>query len=268
MDTSPPRTFVHRLGKEAIDTVRTGFQLLELLLHTLSLTLRLRWPRGHVLEQMYRVGNKSLFFVIITVGMIGMVLVFQSGLQLQRVTGDLSQLGAEFIKVLLHEFGPTITALMLATRVGAGIAAEIGSMVVTEQVDALRMSQVDPVEQLIVPRVVATTVMGAALAIVGIVSAVGLGALTASTTFGINLNIFFDLGRVTFADLGIGLCKCVAYGMAIPIVSGHAGLTAGRGAEGVGTATTRAVINSSLAVIVLDFVISGIGFVFFRGGEL
>jgi phospholipid/cholesterol/gamma-HCH transport system permease protein len=197
-----------------------------------------------------------------------MVLVFQSGLQLQKITGDQSQLGADMIKVVLHEFGPTITALMLATRVGAGIAAELGSMVVTEQIDALRMSQVDPVEQLIVPRVIASTVMTVALGCIGVVSAIGLGALTAVTTFGINPNVFFDLGRVTFADVGIGLAKCVAYGMAVPLVSGQAGLTAGRGAEGVGTATTRAVINSSLAVIVLDFVISAIGFIFFRGGEV
>lgn len=265
---SRPAALVGKVGAAALGLVRGGLELIELLLHTVALTLRGRWPRGSVWEQLYRVGNESLVFICITVGMIGMVLVFQSGLQLERVTGDLSQLGAEFIKVLLHEFGPTITALMLATRVGAGIAAEVGSMVVTEQVDALRMCQVDPVEQLIVPRVVACTVMTFALAAIGILSAVVLGSLTATRTFHINLNIFLDLSRANFADVGIGLAKCIAYGVAVPIVSGHAGLTAGRGAEGVGSATTRAVINSSLAVILLDFVISGIGFLFFRSGEM
>src|SRR4051812_40990237 len=129
MAAQQERSGVAAIGASVLGVWRAAFQLLELLLHTLSLTLRARWPRGSVSEQMYLVGNKSVVFIAVTVGMIGMVLVFQSGLQLQRVTGDLTPLGAEFIKVLVHEFGPTITALMLSTRVGAGIAAEVGSMV-------------------------------------------------------------------------------------------------------------------------------------------
>src|SRR5207237_8824487 len=97
-------------------------------------------------KQLYQIGNRSLLFVAVTLGFIGMVLVFQTCLQINRVTGDLSQVGAEFVKILVHEFGPTLTAMMLATRVGAGIAAEVGSMVVTEQVDALRMCTVDPID--------------------------------------------------------------------------------------------------------------------------
>src|SRR6185503_8282780 len=114
--------------------------------------------RGEVLRQLYQIGNRSLLFVCVTLGFLGMVLVFQTCLQVNRITGDLSQVGAEFIKILVHEFGPSLTAMMLATRVGAGIAAEIGSMVVTEQVDALRMNGVDPVDYLIVPRFLASLV--------------------------------------------------------------------------------------------------------------
>src|SRR5262249_61266378 len=108
-------------------------------------------------------------------GFRGLVLVFRTCLQLKRVTGDLSPVGPEFLKALVHEFGPTITAMMLATRVGAGIAAEVGSMVVTEQVDALRMCGVDPVEYLIVPRVWASLVMTTVLTTVGVVVALALG---------------------------------------------------------------------------------------------
>jgi len=198
--------------------------------------------------------------VAVTLGFIGMVLVFQTCLQVNRVTGDLSQVGAEFVKILVHEFGPTLTAMMLATRVGAGIAAEIGSMVVTEQVDALRMCGVDPIEYLIVPRFIACLVMTAVLTVFGVVVALGLGALTAYTTFHVNPHIFFDFGRVLWGDLAVGLAKCLAYGAAIPVVSGYCGLTARGGSEGVGSATTRAVIGSSFAVIVLDFVLSGIGY--------
>src|SRR4030095_14090976 len=124
--------------------------------------------------------------IAVTLGFLGMVLVFQTCLQVNRITGDLSQVGAEFVKILVHEFGPSLTAMMLATRVGAGIAAEVGSMVVTEQVDALRMCGVDPVEYLIVPRFLASLVMTLVLTIFGAVVALGLGALTAKLSFHVN----------------------------------------------------------------------------------
>ena len=215
-------------------------------------------PAGEVLRQMYQIGNKSLLFVCVTLGFIGMVLVFQTCLQVNRITGDLSQVGAEFIKILVHEFGPSLTAMMLATRVGAGIAAEIGSMVVTEQVDALRMNNVDPIDYLIVPRFIASLVMTGVLTSIGVTVALVMGALTAWSSFHLNPVVFMDPSHVHWGDLGTGIVKCAAYGAAIPIVAGFCGLGARGGSEGVGAATTRAVITSSFVVIVLDFVISGI----------
>jgi phospholipid/cholesterol/gamma-HCH transport system permease protein len=203
----------------------------------------------------------------VTLGFIGMVLVFQTCLQVNRITGDLSQVGAEFVKILVHEFGPSLTAMMLATRVGAGIAAEIGTMMVTEQVDALRMCGVEPIEYLLVPRFVASLVMTGVLTVVGIAVAVAMGTLTAYTSFHVNPHVFLDLGHVRFGDLATGAMKVVAYGAAIPIVSGFAGFTARGGSEGVGSATTRAVIASSFAVIVLDFFLSGVGLFVFQGGK-
>ncbi|HEX9103476.1 MAG TPA: ABC transporter permease, partial [Polyangia bacterium] len=135
--------------------------------------------RGEVLRQLYQIGNRSLLFVCVTLGFLGMVLVFQTCLKVNRITGDLSQVGGEFLKILVHEFGPSLTAMMLATRVGAGIAAEIGSMVVTEQVDALRMNGVDPVDYLIVPRFLASLVMTGVLTTIGVGAAIIMGALTA-----------------------------------------------------------------------------------------
>jgi len=222
---------------------------------------------GEVLRQMHQVGNRSLLFVCVTLGFIGMVLVFQTCLQVNRITGDLSQVGAEFVKILVHEFGPSLTAMMLATRVGAGIAAEIGSMMVTEQVDALRMSGVEPIEYLLVPRFIASMVMTAALTVIGVCVAVVMGTLTARYSFHVNPHVFLDLGRVRLGDLATGGMKVLAYGAAIPIVSGWAGFTAHGGSEGVGAATTRAVIASSFAVIALDFVLSGVGLFVFQGGK-
>src|SRR5207249_2677840 len=142
----------------------------------------------------------SLVFVAVTLGFIGMVLVYQTCLQVNRVTGDLSQVGAEFMRILVHEFGPTLCAMMLATRVGAGIAAEIGSMMVTEQIDALRMSGVEPIEYLIVPRFLASLVMTGVLTIFGIAVALGLGTLTAYASFHVNPHIFVDFERVRAGD--------------------------------------------------------------------
>jgi phospholipid/cholesterol/gamma-HCH transport system permease protein len=217
-----------------------------------------RGARAEVLKQLYQIGNRSLLFVCVTLGFIGMVLVFQTCLQVNRITGDLSQVGAEFLKILVHEFGPSLTAMMLATRVGAGIAAEIGSMAVTEQLDALRMNGVRPIEYLLVPRFLASLVMTGVLTTVGVGVALFMGALTAYYSFHLNPVVFIDVSHVHLTDLATGIVKCAAYGAAIPIVAGWCGLGARGGSEGVGTATTRAVIASSFAVILLDFMISGV----------
>jgi phospholipid/cholesterol/gamma-HCH transport system permease protein len=238
----------------------------QVVLGTAAGALARRQPRGEVLKQMYQIGNRSLLFVCVTLGFIGTALVFQTCLQVNRITGDLSQVGGEFIKILVHEFGPSLTAMMLATRVGAGIAAEIGSMVVTEQIDALRMNHVEPIDYLIVPRFFASVVMTGVLAAVGVAVALFMGALTAYSSFHLNPVLFFDVSRVHYGDLLTGVVKCAAYGAAIPVVAGFCGLAARGGSEGVGQATTRAVIWSSFVVIVLDFVISGVALFTWQGG--
>src|SRR5262249_32268214 len=151
--------------------------------------------------------------------------------------------------------------------VGAGIAAEIGSMVVTEQIDALRMNGVRPVEYLIVPRFLASIVMTGALTTIGVGVALTMGALTAYYSFHLNPVVFVDVSHVRLPDLATGVLKCAAYGAAIPIVAGWCGLSARGGSEGVGTATTRAVIASSFVVILLDFMISGVALFTWQGGQ-
>lgn len=230
---------------------------------TLYWTARGRREPGEVARQCYEVGNRSAFFLSVTMGFIGMILVFQSGLQLLRVVPDLTLLGATFLELLVRDLGPSIAALMLATRVGAGIAAEIGSMVVTEQVDALRMCGVDPVDHLVVPRFIACVLMTTVLVIWSSVVSFAAGGATAWFVFDVQPLTYINFSLLDRGDLLQGLMKCVAYGAAIPVVSGWCGLTTRGGSEGVGSATTSAVVNSSLAVIMLDLVISGIGFVVF-----
>ena len=232
-------------------------------LRTLYWTAKGRREPGEVARQCFEVGYRSAFFLSVTMGFIGMILVFQSGLQLLRVVPDLTLLGATFLELLVRDLGPTIAAMMLATRVGAGIAAEIGSMVVTEQVDALRMCGVDPVNYLIVPRFKASLIMTGVLILWASAVSFGAGAATAYFLFDVPVNTFMNTSLLDRGDVLIGLAKCVAYGAAIPVVSGWCGLGTLGGSEGVGWATTRAVVNSSLAVIVLNFFISSAGFLLF-----
>ena len=219
--------------------------------------------RGSVLRQMYEIGNRSLVFLCIVMGFMGMILTYQAGLQTQRVVPDLSQLGATFLELLIRDLAASICALMLATRVGAGIAAEIGSMVVTEQLDALHMCGADPIKYLVCPRFLASLGMFTMLVVLAACVAVATGTWTAAAFFGLNPRTFLNLSLLRASDVIIGFSKCLAYGAAIPVISAHAGLTAFGDSEGVGSATTRAVVGSSLAVIVLNFLLSGAGYLIF-----
>src|SRR5439155_1733036 len=166
--------------------------------------------KGEVLRQMYQVGVRSLLFVTATMGFLGMIMVFQSCLQAQKIIGNLDLIGPVFLQLLVRDFGPSICALMVATRVGSGIAAEIGSMVVTDQVDALRMTGADPVNYLVVPRFIATTVMMLDLAIYATFIAHMAGMLTARFAFNVAYETYLQTHMVTVADVITGCTKAVA----------------------------------------------------------
>jgi phospholipid/cholesterol/gamma-HCH transport system permease protein len=256
---------VGELGGAALDLLIGARDLYSVFVRTLYYTARGKREKGAFVEQLYAIGNKSLFFLCITMGFIGMILVYQAGLQAKRVVPDYTMLGATYLQLLVRDFAASIGALMLATRVGAGIAAEIGSMVVTEQVDALRMCAADPIDFLVVPRFLASMVMTLILVVIAGTVAFCAGAFTAYFAFEVPLQTFFNMRLVHAGDLIIGFTKCIAYGASIPVVSGYCGLSTFGGSEGVGWATTRAVVNSSLAIIILNFFISGAGFLIFPG---
>jgi phospholipid/cholesterol/gamma-HCH transport system permease protein len=260
--TSPPRA-VHDLGAAAIDLFVGGRELYSVFVRTLYYVVRGRRERGAVVRQMFEIGNESLSFVSITMGFIGMILCYQAGLQARRVVPDFSMLGATYLELLVRDLAASLGALMLATRVGAGIAAEIGSMVVTEQVDALRMCAADPIDFLVVPRLLASLVMTTVLIVWAGAIAFVAGAVTAYVAFDVPLRTFCNASLVDWGDMTTGLAKCVAYGAAIPVVSGYCGLSTFGGSEGVGWATTRAVVNSSLAIIILNALISTAGLLIF-----
>lgn len=255
--------WIGELGAAVIELLIGARELYSLFVRTLYYTFNGRRDKGAVVRQMYEIGNRSLLFLSTTMGFIGMILVYQSALQAKRVVPDLTQLGATYLELLVRDLAASLGALMLATRVGAGIAAEVGSMVVTEQVDALRMCAADPIDFLIVPRFLASMIMTLCLIVWAGTIAFTAGALTAYIAYDVPLQTFFDMRLVDVGDVSIGLAKCFAYGAAIPVVSGYCGLSTFGGSEGVGWATTRAVVNTSLAILMLNFFISGAGFLIF-----
>ena len=266
---------IEKIGHAVLGLVRAAVELWMVYVSTIAGIIRglsrrrggRGRPKGELVRQMFYIGNKSLIFIIVTLGFIGMVMTYQACLQLSRVTGDYSQVGPQFARLIVSDFGPTLTGLMLATRVGAGIAAEIGSMKVTEQIDALRMSGVLPIDYLIVPRFLASLIMTLMLSTLAVVITYGAGGLTADFSFGVNPNTFYDLSLLKFRHLLLFVVKALSFGAAIPIVAGFCGLRARGSSEGVGWATTAAVIGSSFAVIVLDFLISAAA-LFIWGGDL
>src|SRR5262249_20223422 len=155
---------------------------------------------------------KSLFFLSVVMGFIGMILVFQAGIQAKRVVPDLTLLGATYLELLVRDLAASIGALMLATRVGAGIAAEIGPMGGTEEVDALRMCAADPIDYLVKPRFLASIMMTTVLIIWSAGIAYASGMLTGYAMFEISPGTFLNMSLVDAGDLTVGLTKCVAYG--------------------------------------------------------
>lgn len=257
--SSSPYRLRRAVGRRTLALGRTAGDIYVTFARTLLCVLRGRREPGAVVRQMYEIGNRSLVFVCVVMAFIGMILVYQGGLQTKRVIPDLSGLGAAFVELLVRDLAASICALMLATRVGAGIAAELGSMVVTEQVDALRLCAADPIDYLVKPRFLASIAMTLVLVVIAGSVAYLSGMWAAYAFFELNPRTFVNLSQLDAGDLTVGLAKCLAYGAVIPVISAQAGLGAFGGSEGVGRATTNAVVNSSLAVIALNLLLSGAG---------
>jgi phospholipid/cholesterol/gamma-HCH transport system permease protein len=186
-----------------------------------------------------------------------MVLALQTGMTLDRF-GARSVVGQLVSASMLRELGPVLTALMVTGRVGSGIAAELGSMVVTEQISALRSLGTDPVRKLVIPRVVAGTVMVPILTVIS--DAVGIfgGLVISVTQLRVAGSIYWSnvIEGLYAADIWMGLIKPVVLGFALVTIGCHVGLRARGGTQGVGRATTNAVVSASVAVLVIDFLLT------------
>src|SRR5512140_147946 len=211
---------------------------------------RTRWETGEILRQMDALGVQSISITSLTALFTGMVLALQTAYALAQFGGKLF-VGRVVVLSLCRELGPTLTALMVAARVGAGITAELGTMAVTEQVDALRALGSSPVKKLVVPRVIAITAVLPVLTrladFLGMLG--GLFIAVFEIKVGASFYLTTCLQSLKYNDLMHGLCKTPFFGLEIALIGCYNGLNAHGGADGVGRATTTAVVLSSIVIL-------------------
>ncbi len=216
------------------------------------------------LREMEQVGVRSLLVAGITTVFTGMVLALQTAYSLPAL-GVKYYIGAVVAKSLVRELGPVLTALIVGGRIGSGMTAELGTMQVTEQIDALRSLAADPVKKLVAPKLVATLLMLPTLTVLG--DALGiLGGLVVSVaqldlTAGFYINDVLD--SLTLEDLSSGIGKSFFFAYFITIIGCYNGLHAQGGADGVGRATTNTVVLASIMVLVSDFFLTKLFYIAF-----
>lgn len=214
-------------------------------------------PSLELKDQCMQVGVASMPIAAVTLFFVGVVFAFQFGITL-RALGAVQFIGRVTSVSLVRELGPVFTALVVGGRIGAGMAAELGSMRVSEQIDAIRALGASPIRKLIVPRVLASTLM---LPLVSVLATVigSLGAIIiAWAEFHVSPVSFYGsaITTVKMLDLISGFTKSLFFGFGVAIVGCYEGLQCDFGTRGVGRATTRAVVNVSLVIVFSDFLLT------------
>lgn len=216
------------------------------------------------LREMEQIGVKSLGVAAITTVFTGMVLALQTAYSLPGL-GVKYYIGTVVSKSLTRELGPVLVALIVGGRIGSGMTAELGTMKVTEQIDALRSMAADPVKKLVVPKLVATLVMLPALTVIGdllgILGGLAIAVFQLQLTAGFFLNDV--LSSLTMSDIFSGVGKSFFFAYFITIIGCYNGLHARGGADGVGRATTNTVVMASILVLVSDFFLTKLFYTLF-----
>jgi phospholipid/cholesterol/gamma-HCH transport system permease protein len=223
--------------------------------------LKGKFNYANIVEQMALVGPESLLIALLTSTTIGMVFTIQVAREFINI-GAGQVVGGVLALSLTRELAPVLTAVVLAGRVGSAFAAELGTMKVSEQIDALYILKTDPVDYLVIPRVVACCVMLPLLTILSIVTGMLGGLLIATSIFGMPGRVFIDSARnfLDAWDICSAPIKAICFGALIAIIGCNWGLTTTGGAKGVGQSTTTAVVTSLLAIFISNFFLSWVMF--------
>ena len=218
------------------------------------------------IEQCYQLGVKSLSLTTITALSTGMVMSLQFGLGLERFGGKPYVPKIVGLSIL-RELGPVLTCLMLAGRIGSGIAAEVGAMTVTQQIDAIRALGTDPIKKIVIPRLLAMLLMAPLLTLLADITGI-LGGMTLSAVeLNIHPTFYFHESFISLrlSDFMVGINKTFVFGFVIAMTGCYYGLNTSGGTQGVGTSTTKAVVTSCILITILDFVLTKLFWMFERG---
>lgn len=212
-----------------------------------------------IVEQCEVIGLKSMPIALLILMFVGLVFAVEFGATLQTM-GAVPFVGKVTSFSIVRELGPVFTSLVVGGRVGAGMAAEIGSMVVTEQVDAIRALGANPVKKLIVPRIIAATLMLPLVALFADIVGIFAGMIISYLQFDLSMVHFYKsvVTTVRMTDFATGFFKPFFFGFGIAAIGCYEGMTCGHGTVGVGRATTRAVVNIAIMTVVVDFILGQI----------
>ncbi|MDD4893682.1 MAG: ABC transporter permease [Candidatus Omnitrophica bacterium] len=211
------------------------------------------FKKERTFEQCKKVGVDSLAIVSLIAFFIGIIMALQTAYQMQKLGSEM-YIASIVALSMVREFGPVITALIVAGRVGASITAEIGSMQVTEQIDALQTLATNPVKYLVVPRFLALAIMAPILTLYSNIIGIFGGYLICVYKLGVSSGLYrhITFSALVYKDLFTGLIKALSFGMIIALVSCYEGFNVEGGAEGVGKATARAVVTMFILIIAFD----------------
>jgi len=252
-------------GGKALEVVRQlGGQWLLFRQVLSELMFRPLYP-GLVAEQVYQIGLKSMVLVLVTAASTGMVMALQFGLGLEKFGGKLYVPKIVSLSIV-REVAPVFCSLMLAARVGAGMASEIGSMVVTQQIDAIRALGTSPIKKIVIPRILGCLIALPLLTVLGNVVGVTGGLLVGMHELNLDPGFYYEkiLSTVTITDYMTGIFKTFFFALFISLTACYCGLTVSGGTKGVGTATTNSVVMSSIMILVSDYFLTKLFFILFE----
>jgi len=249
------------LGSKLADLARGAGELTILGLRTLYWTFRRPLEMREIIKQVEYLGTKSLSITLLTSIFTGMVLALQFSVSLQRF-GAKEYVSIVVALAILRELGPVLTSVVVGGRVGSGIAAEIGSMKVTEQIDAIRALGANPIKKLVVPRMVAMFIGLPMLGFVADLVGIFGGMVIAAVELGLKPKAFLSdvINGVGMDDILNGLSKTFVFAIGIVLIACHQGMKVEGGTEGVGRATTRTVVLSLVFIFAADFFLTKILF--------
>lgn len=255
------KNLFHLIGSLSIEFIEESGKIMTLLCNTTLLIFRRPFNLRDIFKQMEEVGVKSIPVVIITGAFTGAVLALQSYTGFKRFNAE-AFVGTVVALSMTRELGPVLTGLMVSGRVGSAMAAELGTMQVTEQIDALYTLAVNPIKYLIVPRLLAALIMMPVLVIFADLIGITGGYIVSVKILGSNPHIYMERtwNFLEFNDIYSGLLKACVFGIIIATISCQQGFYTQGGAEGVGRATTKAVVLSCLLILIFNYIITALLF--------